>query len=48
MVISHPFGGGEIEGITVSLTVHGDGDALGQDEAVSAHEGGHLAEFVDL
>jgi hypothetical protein len=32
----------------VALTVHGDGDALGQDEAVLALEGGDLSELVEL
>jgi hypothetical protein len=32
----------------VRLTVHGDGDALGQDEAISALERGDLAELVQL
>lgn len=30
------------------LTVDGNGDALGEDEAISALKGGHLAELVEL
>lgn len=32
----------------VALTVHGDGDGLGENEAILALKGGHLAELVQL
>ena len=43
--MSHLIARGEERG---SRTVHGDGQALAQDKAISALEGGDLAELVEL
>lgn len=46
MIISHPLRGKKE--CWTRRTVHGDGDGLAEDEAVSTLEGGDLAELVEL
>lgn len=42
------YGQGRGRGRKASLTVHSDGNALSEDEAILADEGGNLAERVEL